>query len=85
MASPSLARSPAMHEGFHIRDWKVITMMAMILVMIEMRMMLILIVIIALFFFCERFSSRMTMTMNEVGIKIPFLAFIMAINPMEIR
>ena len=27
MASPSLARSPAMHEGFHLRDWKVMTIM----------------------------------------------------------
>ena len=44
-----------MHEGFHLRDWKVITMMAMIMVMIEMRMMMILIVIIALFIFVEDF------------------------------
>ena len=27
VASPSLARSPAMHEGFHLRDWKVMTIM----------------------------------------------------------
>ena len=32
MASPSLARSPAMHEGFHLRDWKVIMMMMMIMI-----------------------------------------------------
>ena len=27
----------------------------------------------------------MTMTMSKVGIKIPFLAFIIAINPMKIQ
>ena len=49
MSSPSLARSPAMHEGFHIRDWKVITMVIMVMTRTMMTMMI---------FFTDLFLSR---------------------------
>ena len=49
VSSPSLARSPAMHEGFHIRDWKVITMVIMVMTRTMMTMMI---------FFTDLFLSR---------------------------